>query len=171
MVEPEINLGDRHMNDNNYIFGWINFCGWHVTEKSKLCYAKNKCVHSLEMKFCMIVALLIFEFFFIITLDFPDSCVRHILNSVHRQTSDYGSTVNGIFYIVTCVFGGLALIIIPVAVRSDIIINHRTNTRDSDSRPLLNRKLGFSDWFRHWLGIWKTTWRANRIQKKIYSIV
>lgn len=23
------------------------------------CYAKNKCVHSLEMKFCMIVALLI----------------------------------------------------------------------------------------------------------------
>lgn len=33
------------------------------------CYAKNKCVHSLEMKFCMIVALLIFDFFFIMIIN------------------------------------------------------------------------------------------------------
>lgn len=75
------------------------------------------------------------------------------------------------FFIVTCVFGGLALIIIPVALRSDIISNHRITTKDSDSRPLLNRKLGFSDWFRHWLGTWKTAWRANRIQKKLFDSI
>lgn len=83
MVEFEINFGDRYMNDNNYIFGWINFCGWYVIEKFKFCYVKNKCVYLLEMKFCMIVVLLIFEFFFIIILDFLDSCVWYIFNFVY----------------------------------------------------------------------------------------
>lgn len=34
------------------------------------CYVKNKCVYLLEMKFCMIVVLLIFFFIMIINFGF-----------------------------------------------------------------------------------------------------
>lgn len=71
--------------------------------------------------------------------------------------------MNGIFYIVMCVFGGLVFIIILVVVCLDIISNYWINMKDFDFWLLLNRKFGFLDWFCYWLGIWKIIWRVNRI--------
>lgn len=115
-----------------------------VTLKINVC--RNEILHDL-------ITVKIWKFFImIITLEHSGKLFRHILNFAHRQTSGQ-SEWKYLFHLV-CVWWVSAYSFTP-HVRTS---SGTFTAKGSDSRPLLNRKLGFSDWFCHQLGIWKTAW-------------